>query len=402
MSVPAPHDAFGLYIHIPYCLSRCHYCDFNVHIAKTPPWERFFAALKQQWRHQMTSFCNHRKKRLASIYFGGGTPSLAPAAHIDAFLQTIAADRHNLNGIEITLEANPDTVSLPALQALRQAGVNRISLGWQSTHNSLLKTLGRRHTAATSLQAYQMCREAGFANINLDLIFALPGQTLSHLETDLAALCQHRPEHISLYALTYHKGTALERARRAKTIVQASEHLELAMMQTIDHHLARTGYEHYEVSNYAMAGQHARHNSLYWKGVPYLGLGPGAHSFFRENWLVGYRWENTRHPDAYMRAWHNSRAAFDTPLPSAGDPHIEWLETLTPNQLTNEFLMCGLRLKEGVNPQAEPIKSQLEGLLPLAAKASQRKWLKTSGDTWQATPLGMSFGDSLAQLMFLA
>ncbi|MCK5689077.1 radical SAM family heme chaperone HemW, partial [Myxococcota bacterium] len=304
-----PHHPFGIYLHIPYCASLCPYCDFNSYHSEDPPWAALTQAILNDLAFHAPRFENGE---LVSIYFGGGTPSLAPPEMIAALIKEISS-RFEASPKEITLEANPGTVDNHKIKAFRDAGINRMSFGWQSTHDKTLKLLGRTHTADDGRAALLMARAAGFENLTLDLIFATPGQTIRELEEDLDALIELEPEHISLYALTYHSGTPFYEWRKRGKFRPIEVEVEVEMMELIDERLVREGFEHYEVSNYAQKPKNlrtslfrARHNSLYWQGAPYLGLGPGAHSFWRDGAIAGQRWAALKKPEDYIAAYNKT------------------------------------------------------------------------------------------------
>lgn len=337
-------EAFGVYVHIPYCPAVCPYCDFNVAVRKAPPWDAFAQALENELALRLPDFSGG----LRTLYFGGGTPSLAPP---DIIARIIDAVRNSIPGepLEVTLEANPGTVTRASLEGYRKAGITRVSLGWQSTLDRLLATLGRTHDAAASRDAAIAVREAGFAAMSIDLIFAVPGQGMGELEVDLDAVLAMSPEHVSLYGLTYHEGTPFFRARERGTVTPVDEQTEATMFTRIAQRLTSAGYRHYEVSNFAKPGHEARHNSSYWQGTPYLGLGPGAHSFQREGWQRGVRWETVRNPDRYVKL-------FDDAQRDAAQL-VTFREELTALDMVRERILTGLRLIGGIDLATEPFNA---------------------------------------------
>ena len=384
---------WGLYVHIPYCARICPYCEFNVVVVQRPPWAALAAALVAELRAMRPLYAG----AACSLYFGGGTPSLAP---IEFIAELIAAARQ-LAGLpataEITLEANPDGLSAAHLQALRAAGVNRLSLGWQSTDDAQLKQLGRTHTSAAAAAAFAAAREAGFDNLSLDLIFALPGQTLAQLQADIEAVERQAPEHVSLYALTYHPGTPLARQRARGRITAASEDLEAEMMSAITARLQVAGYEHYEVSNYARPGRRAVHNALYWDGTPTLGIGPGAVSFWRPDWQAGWRWCGVRRPSVSLDIWSGQQRGG---LPAPEELRVAWVEALSARQLYQERMMCGMRLAAGVDVGVAPCSGFLAEVEAGYRLSAARGWTERRGDRLQPTPLGRMFADPLAAMFF--
>lgn len=334
-------EQFGVYVHIPYCPAVCPYCDFNVAVRKRPPWDQLAQAIANELTQRLPDFSGS----LRTLYFGGGTPSLAPP---EVIARIIAHVRDSIPGepLEITLEANPGTVTRASLEGYRRAGVTRVSLGWQSTHDRLLATLGRTHDAAASREAAIAVREAGFDEMSIDLIFAVPGQGMTELDVDLDAVLAMSPEHVSLYGLTYHEGTPYFRARERGTFTPVDEQTEAAMFTHIAGRLTQAGYRHYEISNFAKPGHEARHNSSYWHGTPYLGLGPGAHSFRREGWRQGVRWETLRNPDRYVKLFTDAQRD--------AEQLVTFREELTPLDMVRERILTGLRLIDGIDLAAAP------------------------------------------------
>jgi len=384
----------GLYVHIPYCASLCPYCDFNSYASRQPPWRRYVDALLAEFAARRPLLGD---QPIESVYFGGGTPSLMPTAELKRLLTHLTAALPLVPQPEITLEANPGTVSAATLAEARAVGINRLSIGWQSTHDRLLTRLGRAHTAQQGLEAVALARKAGFNNISVDLIFAVPGQTDRELEEDLDALERLQIEHVSLYALTFHDGTLFARARSQGRLVAVDEDHEAAMMERIRMRLTAAGFEHYEVSNYARPNARARHNSLYWTGAAYLGLGAGAHSFMHRDWRIGWRWETVRKPTAYLKAWANPGRAG---LPESGDGSVEACETLVPDTLMRERFLCGLRYADGLSIDEPVLKDRGAELAPAIARALSSGWATLTGRQLAPTPLGMRFADSLAALFF--
>ncbi len=296
--------AVALYVHIPYCASRCPYCDFNTVAVRTWPEREYAAALRAELRHyaRETPF---RGARVTTIYFGGGTPSLFAPATIGGLIEAVASELRVESGAEITLEANPGTVDGERLADFRAAGVNRLSLGVQSLRPDVLTTLGRAHSAADAVDAARAARAAGFENLSVDLIYAVPGQSLAAWLRDLAEVAELEPEHVSAYELSYEPGAPFGREREQGRLRPADEETALAMQRSARARLAAAGLPQYEISNYARPGREARHNIAYWRGHPYLGLGAGAHSYAppelgAEGW--GERWVNQRPPQLYLRS----------------------------------------------------------------------------------------------------
>lgn len=264
----------GLYIHVPYCQCKCLYCDFFSGGSRGADWGRFCDALTRE--------IHERRDQLpyspTTIYIGGGTPSLMPAESLKGLTDSIADTFGGIDPEEFTIEANPDDVCQELIDSWQEAGINRVSLGVQSLVDEELKAVGRRHTAETARRALRMLRPA-FGNISADLIFGLPGQTMESFRYSVESLLELRPDHISAYSLMYEEGTALTALVKAGRMTRSDEDLSVEMFSYLTDRLRTAGFRRYEISNYARPGYESRHNSAYWYGLPYLGLGPSAHSY---------------------------------------------------------------------------------------------------------------------------
>jgi oxygen-independent coproporphyrinogen-3 oxidase len=328
--------SFSLYVHIPYCLVKCPYCDFNVYAAKQWPEEQYIDALCAEFRHYISQ-PPWTGSQVETIYFGGGTPSLFAPASIGCFLQYVTDHCALAPKIEITLEADPASVSYEKLAGYRAIGINRLSFGVQSFQPTLLKTLGRLHTVDDVHNSLAWVQNAGFTNVSLDLIFAVPGQTLALLSEDLLHAIAYAPTHLSTYCLTYEERTPFFSLKQKGKIQPVSEDDEVEMYDLIQKQCQDAGYQHYEISSFARPGFTSRHNANYWHGVSYLGLGAGAHSYVHTpGW--GTRWSNERHPRRYMER------ALKSGITRAEE------ETLTCGQAQGEFMFLNLRQREGFLP----------------------------------------------------
>ncbi len=316
----------GLYIHIPFCSKRCLYCDFfsstDLHFQKP-----FIDALI----HEMELRQNYLKQEpLETVYFGGGTPSLLPPETFNRLFDTI----ERLFGLgqckEITLEANPDDLTPDYVAALRDLPFNRISMGIQSFQDKDLVFLNRRHTCRQAIQAVERCQANGLEEISIDLIYGLPGQTQTEWENNLEEALKLAVPHISAYHLTYEEGTALYKLLAAGKITPAGEEQSVSFFATLIDRLTASGYQHYEISNFALPGHHARHNSSYWKGTNYLGVGPSAHSY-----------------DGKSRQWNVSSLPLYIKGICAGHPNFE-REELDEHTRYNEFVITRLRTMWGI------------------------------------------------------
>lgn len=265
----------GLYIHIPFCKRRCIYCDF------------FSTTCNEKKTDYVQALCKELELRkdylegeeIETIYFGGGTPSQLSYEELKSIFSTIYTIYKVREDAEITLEANPDDLTTEYISQLRLLPINRLSMGIQTFHEDTLKLLNRRHTASQAIEAYHRCREAGFRNISIDLMYGLPGETSNRWEKDLQQAIELHPEHISAYHLIYEEGTVLWKLKEQHQVEEAEEDLSLHFFSTLMDALTKAGYEHYEISNFCLPGLHSRHNSSYWTGKKYLGCGPSAHSY---------------------------------------------------------------------------------------------------------------------------
>ncbi len=288
----------SLYLHIPFCHTRCHYCDFNTYAGILPLREPYVRALinEVELAGQLAQLANGIPRRSRTIFFGGGTPSLLTVEQIKRLLSACRAAFAVDEDAEITLEANPGTLNAKQLTGLRSAGINRLSLGSQSFDAELLHTLGRIHTPEEIVKALSNARAAGFESINLDFMFGLPGQTMHHWETTLDRALALHPEHFSLYSLIIEEGTNFYTWTNEGRIIPGDEDLCADMYEYADERLRAEGYENYEISNWALPGHQSRHNLTYWQNLPYIGMGAGAHSFFG-----GRRFSNVLDPQEYIR-----------------------------------------------------------------------------------------------------
>jgi oxygen-independent coproporphyrinogen-3 oxidase len=324
---------FALYVHVPWCRHVCPYCDFNVYAAAAAPeaddvpaYETELAcwAARPEWRGRAVD----------TVYLGGGTPSLLSPDAVARLLDAIR--RIGLrDGAEVTLEANPGTVDPARLAAYRRAGVTRLSLGAQSFQAELLRTLGRDHGPGESRSAVAMARAAGFTNVSLDLIFAVPGQSLAAWEADLAEALALAPDHVSAYALTWEEGTPFHTWRAHGRIVAVDDDLESAMLDVAVARLAGAGMSRYEISSWARPGFASKHNAHYWTGDDYLGVGPGAHSFHAGP--PARRWWNVRGPHAWRAAVGQRGTA------------VGGTERLSEAEARSDFVITGLRRLAGVD-----------------------------------------------------
>ena len=265
----------GIYIHIPFCKRRCNYCAFYSSTLYNTQ-EKYVDALCREIVERK-EYLN--EETIETIYFGGGTPSTLTIAQLQRICSTVYATYRISENPEVTIECNPDDLTEEFLSVLRTMPFNRISMGIQSFNDIQLKRLGRRHNAEKARQAVNNARKAGFSNISIDLMFALPGSTAEEWQNDLESAIELKPDHISAYNLMYEEGTPLYRALQRGDFRELSEEENVKQFEMLIENIKKAGYRHYEISNFAMPGKESRHNSSYWNGTPYLGCGAAAHSY---------------------------------------------------------------------------------------------------------------------------
>ncbi len=316
----------GIYIHIPFCKRKCHYCNFYS-LASSRYFDEVIDAITDEvnLRKSLVS-----KETIESIYFGGGTPSLMKAHHLQKIMDAVFTHFSVADHAEITLEANPDDISQEQLHSFKKNGINRLSIGVQTFNNSELQYLNRTHDAEKALKSIDMSRKAGFENLTIDLIYGLPNSTPETWNKNLEITRNFDIPHISCYALTVEQNTAFEYFIRKGKMKPPAEELFLDQFEALIDFANTHGYEHYEISNFCKDKRYAQHNTAYWFGKPYLGLGPSAHSYNRTS-----RTWNIAHLKKYIEGIKSESPDFER-------------EILTENQRFNEFIMTHLRTKWGV------------------------------------------------------
>jgi oxygen-independent coproporphyrinogen-3 oxidase len=336
-------ETVSLYLHIPFCHAKCHYCDFNSYAGMLGLRERYVSALQSEIRlaGERVKLADGRRRRCRTIFFGGGTPSLLTAAQVESLIEE-AQRAFSLDAdAEITLEANPGTLEHGHLDELRATGVNRLSMGAQTFDAALLRWMGRIHTPDDIETAFRAARAAGFESVNFDLIYALPGQSLTTWATTLERALALGPAHLSLYSLIVEEGTPLHRWVAQGRVRPADEDLAADMYELARSLLASAGYHHYEVSNWALPGHECRHNLTYWHNLPYIGLGAGAHG-----WYAGHRHADVRPIREYIARVEAAAASSSTEsLPASAV--VEDEEIPLPLQMA-ETAMLGMRLVDGL------------------------------------------------------
>ena len=366
----------GIYLHIPFCKTRCIYCDF---------YSTTRSELKNRYVSALCNELTMRKEYLKgetieTIYFGGGTPSQLEENDFRQLFDTLETHYGLKHCEEITLEANPDDLSSEYLEMLSTLPFNRISMGIQTFDDATLKLLKRRHNATTAIDAVHRCREAGFQNISIDLIYGLPGETKERWENDLIKAIHLAPEHISAYHLIYEEDTPIYTMLQKQQIQEVNEDSSLQFFTLLIEHLQKAGYEHYEISNFCCLGKYSQHNSSYWKGISYLGCGPSAHSFngTEREW-------NISSIDRYIKGIEENQRDFET-------------EYLTPTTQYNEFIITTLRTVWGT-PLSE-LKQKFgedkwEYCRKMAASYLKNGKLEETNDTLRLTREGIFISDSI-------
>ncbi|RAJ03896.1 oxygen-independent coproporphyrinogen-3 oxidase [Chitinophaga skermanii] len=372
----------GIYIHIPFCKKACHYCNF--HFSTTTYYrDEMLEAINKELVLQQSYLHN---QTIHTIYFGGGTPSILPAGAIQTLLQTIREHYNVAPSPEITLEANPDDLLPGKLQELFDAGINRLSIGVQSFFEDDLQWMNRAHNADQALRCLQDAQRIGFSNISIDLIYGGPTLTDEAWKQNVHQAFALNIPHLSCYALTVEPGTALDHFINKKKIPaidpdKAAKHFEMLM-----NWVEEAGYEHYEISNYAKPGMHSQHNSSYWKGMPYLGVGPSAHSYDGNS-----RQWNVANNQLYMQSIRQDTVPAE-------------VETLSPAMKFNEYMMISLRTSRGTDLAyisehfGEALRLDIEtGSKPFITKG----WMTTDGHFLRLTKEGKFFADGIAAEFFM-
>lgn len=373
----------SLYVHLPWCVRKCPYCDFNSHEGRGAlPFEAYVDALLADLDHDLPLAWG---RTVHSVFFGGGTPSLFPPATIDRFLQQASARLRFAPDVEVTLETNPGTVEHGPFAGYRAAGVNRLSFGVQSFDDGCLQRLGRIHSSGDAERAVKAAQDAGFDNLNLDLMYALPGQSLAMALADVDRAIALQPTHLSHYQLTLEPNTVFAVRTPAGL---PDEDGAWDMQEACQARLAAAGFAQYEVSAYARAGRQCRHNLNYWQFGDYLGIGAGAHGKLTlgASQEVLRRWK-LRHPTEYQ-------AKAGTPAAIGGD------EVLTASRLPFDFMLNALRLNAGVPMAVFEARTGLPraAIADHLATAHARGWLEPDPDWLRPTELGRRFANDVIGL----
>ena len=369
----------GIYIHIPYCTKACHYCDFHFSTSRHDQ-DRMVKAISAELKVRQDYL---EGASVETIYFGGGTPSVLTPDQLDGLLNSIIKSFRVAGDPEITLEANPEDLQRDRLEFLRTAGINRLSIGIQTFHEVTLKALNRVHDSHQARRAVDDARQAGFTNLSLDIMFAIPGRSSNQLQSDLEQMLAFAPEHISAYGLTVEERTVLGRQAAKGSFTALPDDDQAAEFEQVMDTLEAAGYRQYEVSNFCRTGFESRHNSAYWKGVPYLGVGPGAHSF---NGIS--RQANVANNSRYMTALESGQVPAE-------------VEILSDRDKIHDYLLTSLRTEAGCDFR------YLRDNLGYTARESYLKGLQQSGhavmeqDKLILTRKGKMIADRIASDLFL-
>ena len=371
----------GIYIHIPFCKTKCIYCDFYSVTKRDDSIEQFVDCLVKEIKLNKNKLS---QINFDTIFFGGGTPSVLTEHQIEKILNTLNKYYDLDENIEITLECNPGEISYEKLKFFHQIGVNRLSIGFQSFNEKILKFLGRLHNSEQSIATFNNARKAGFENINIDLIYDIPKQKVKDWKNDLFLGTSLEPEHISAYSLTVEKNTALHSMVKNKTVFMPSEEIDKKMFLETINYLENKNFIHYEISNFSKEHKKCKHNLHYWRLDPYLAFGPGAHGFDGTK-----RWWNKKSIDYYLNKLENNN------LP------IESEEILSKKDAFNETIMNGLRLIEGA--QIKKLDTYLDIDIEDHLEPYIKKWpyINNNGENLTVKKEGLLFTDEIIADLFL-
>lgn len=363
----------GLYIHVPFCVKKCHYCNFVITgAAPDGRQRRFLSALARE----MDLYPALKGRIFDTLYVGGGTPSTLTPDEMRRFFDLVRTRFRFATGAEVTFEANPGDVTAERAALYRALGVNRISVGAQSFNDETLKKINRAHDARAIGETFRLLREAGFDNINLDLMLSLPDESLGDVRRSLEAAAALGPEHVSLYELTVEPGTEFGRRQEKGTLGLPEEWTQFEMLSTARKFLKAAGFDHYELLNYAKPGRRSRHNLLYWANAEYLGLGPGATSY-----LGGRRFRRADRVETYFEKME------------AGDPSFIEDEKLTAAQKETESLLLALRLTEGA--EIKPYKPLIKKICKTINELRAKGLLEQTDERLRLTPQGQFFAETV-------
>lgn len=371
---------WGIYVHVPFCLAKCRYCAFVSQAGAKDLQNPYVAALCSEIAAAGGDF-DLTAMQVDTVFFGGGTPTVIPAPDLCRILQTLQRTFYFTAEAEISIEANPGTVSLAALQQLKTAGFNRLSVGVQSFDDAVLAAAGRIHQAGEAERVIQQARAAGFDNLSLDLMYGLPGQTTDSWRNTLAQAAEFRPDHISAYGLKLEEGTPLAADVAAGRVALPADDEEEYMYDLLNDYLPQRGYRRYEISNYALHGRECRHNLKYWRYLPYRGFGVAAHSFVKRE-----RFANTENLPEYLRQVQ------------AGVSPEAFREKLDRPTAMAEYIFLALRTAQGLEVAGFSAIFGCDFFQCFAAKTKkllQSGLVHNDGEFLRLTPRGMKFGNQV-------
>lgn len=366
----------GIYIHIPFCRKRCHYCDFFKSTDFSQK-SRVLAGIKKELKSRAAEL---NSEEITTIYLGGGTPSALLIDELKDLLTIIQQNYRISATAEITMEANPDDLSQAILSAIREIGFNRLSMGVQSFAESDLKLMNRRHGVMQALQSVKWAKRAGFSNISIDLIYGLPNQTLEEWERNVRIAVELDVQHISAYNLTYHEGTVFYDQLKKGILKELPDELSLQQFELLIQILKDAGFEHYEISNFCKPGLYSQHNSSYWKNKKYLGIGPSAHSF-----------------DLHSRRWNVSSITKYLHGLESDEPYYE-AEVLSEQDRYNDYIITGLRTVWGISErfiETEFAESYLIHFQDKLKKYIQSGHVISTPETVTLSPEGLFISDQI-------
>jgi oxygen-independent coproporphyrinogen-3 oxidase len=366
----------GIYIHIPFCRKRCHYCDFFKSTDFTQK-SRLLAGLKKELESRSSAF---ESEEINTIYLGGGTPSVLLIHELKDILDLIYQNYKVSNQAEITMEANPDDLTQAILSAIYRIGFNRLSMGIQSFSEADLKLMNRRHGVMQAIQSVKWAKKAGFSNISIDLIYGLPNQNLEEWERNVKIAVELDVQHISAYNLTYHEGTVFYDQLKKGILKELPDELSVQQFESLIRILKDAGFEHYEISNFCKSGLYSQHNSSYWKNKKYLGIGPSAHSFD----VNSRRW-NVSSIGKYLQGLENNEIFFET-------------EILTEQDRYNDYIITGLRTIWGISGtyiQSEFSVPYFQHFLKIKEKYLFSKQITSTLETVTLSPEGLFISDRI-------
>jgi len=369
----------GLYIHIPYCIHKCGYCDFNSHPIKQDEMNHYIDALVAEMKHYAKTYSNTNIIR--TIFLGGGTPTTLTVYQLERILKECVSEFTVASDAEITIEANPATIDIEQLKSIRQTGYNRISIGVQSFDKAELKLLDRAHGPEEIHSTVDRARKAGFDNLSLDLMFAVPNQSLSSWESNLNKALEKNPEHLSTYNLTIEQGTAFSKLQSNGKLIMPDDDHQLELYKRTIERLTKKGFHHYEISNFARRGKECKHNITYWENKNTLGLGAGASSY-----MNGTRFKNINLPAHYIRQVKEKKIA------------VEHSETLEPRQAMGETIMLGLRLLQGISIHQFEKRFQISFInlfKNIVHSLKEKELILIEDDRLRLSPKGLFLADSV-------